>query len=417
MSEQSNPPKDERSALFKGKTPRKALIGIGLMVAAVIGVLAFYTQSQQTALADAEARAAKAEKDVQLSKGSKGVDLDKLIRDQEEAARDAAARAEADKTRRNDLTPAAPGMTADAAAAQLASETAIDQVFTSPVFKQGITKPKDVGNASANAAGMAGMVTPAQMLQQQDAAAQMTMANANAQAAALLERQSAPPQSLSSPDRDLNFLARTQVQADKGGGFARSGFVGRAGRCTLTPPHHIPVLTMEGLNSDRPGTAALVVDEDVYDSVKGDCLMIPKGSTIVAPYSSDIQVGQESILVAATELRLPNGKQVPLHGAQGADQDGMAGFSGDVNTHFLKIFGTSFVTAILLRRFSNNDSSTTQGPLGTTQVGSTGGQVAAQTAQSVLNRYQSIPTTITVKPGARFMIKVNNDIQLEPYRD
>ena len=52
------------------------------------------------------------------------------------------------------------------------------------------------------------------------------------------------------------------------------------------------------------------------------------------------------------------------------------------------------------------------------QVGGTAGQVAAQTSQSILGRYQNIPPTITTGPGERrFMIKVNRDIHLEPYRD
>jgi len=51
-------------------------------------------------------------------------------------------------------------------------------------------------------------------------------------------------------------------------------------------------------------------------------------------------------------------------------------------------------------------------------VGSTAGQVAATTAQSVLERYKNIPPTITDDPGQRrFMLKVNRDIVLEPYRD
>jgi hypothetical protein len=32
--------------------------------------------------------------------------------------------------------------------------------------------------------------------------------------------------------------------------------------CVLSPPHHIPVLSIEGLNSDRPGTASLIVEKD-----------------------------------------------------------------------------------------------------------------------------------------------------------
>ena len=72
---------------------------------------------------------------------------------------------------------------------------------------------------------------------------------------------------------------------------------------------------------------------------------------------------------------------------------------------------------MLLGAFDKNGvSSTTSGPYGVTQVGSTAGQVAAQTSQSILSRYQSIPPTIKVAPGKRGMIKVNRNIHLEPYR-
>jgi type IV secretion system protein TrbI len=260
-------------------------------------------------------------------------------------------------------------------------------------------------------------VTPQQMALQQLAAQQAAAGNADAQAKAIAAAMGQGGMASSSGERDLQFIKDAKAQSASGEGFLSAGFVGQSGSCTLSPPHHIGVLVMEGENSDRPGSAALMVEQDIYDSVTGTCLMIPKGTMITAPYQSDIKVGQESILVAATEMRLPNGKQVPLYGAQGADQNGYAGFSGDVNNHFWKIFGASFLTAVLLNHFSSSDTtSTTTGPLGVTQVGNTAGQVAAQTSQSILNRYQNIPPTITIKPGQRFMIKVNRDIHLEAYR-
>jgi type IV secretion system protein VirB10 len=268
-----------------------------------------------------------------------------------------------------------------------------------------------------------GILTPAQVAAQQAAAQQAAVGSTGDRVSAALaaagfggQQQSARP--YSSQDHDSSFIRNVSAQSGSDQDFARAGFVGQARGCVLSPPHHIGVLSTERLNSDRPGTASLMVEKDVYDSIRGDCLMIPRGSFITAPYSSDIQPGQESILVAATELRLPNGKHVPLFGAQGADGDGSAGFSGDVNNHFFKIFGTSFLVAILLRKYDNSDATTTTGPLGVTQVSSTGGQVAAQTAQSILERYKNIPPTITSDPGQRrFMLKVNRDIVLEPYRD
>ena len=231
---------------------------------------------------------------------------------------------------------------------------------------------------------------------------------ADAMALALAKQGQAPE------DRDRVFLKETAGQ----GGIEQTTFNGRSRGCTLTPPHNIHVKTVEGLNSDKPGRVALMVDEDVYDSLRGDCLVIPKGSFINGAYSADIKVGQERLLVASTSLRLPNGKSVPMNGMQGADPNGYAGFSGDVNNHFLAIFGAGFITAILLKTFDNGaTTSTTASPIGITTTGTTAGQVAAATAQAVLQRNLNIPPTITVPPGQKFLVQVTQDIVMEPYHD
>jgi type IV secretion system protein VirB10 len=107
-----------------------------------------------------------------------------------------------------------------------------------------------------------------------------------------------------------------------------------------------------------------------------------------------------------------------MNGMHGADENGYAGFSGDVNNHFLTIFGAGFVTAVLLATFDKNaTTATTATPNGVTTFGSTAGQVAATTAQSVLQRNQNIPPTITVPPGQKFLVQVTQDIVMEPYHD
>lgn len=413
-------PDDEQAAIIRGKSPRNALIAIGAFVALIIGAIGFYYQVKASDEADEEARLQKAAKTAAVvDKSADHSDVDKIIADQQAAARRIAA-----SEARPASAPAGhdkPGLSADGFSgerdtSELAASTKADNVFTSPIFPAGV-KVKDQP-ATQLPQGLAGLPTPQQIALQQAAAQQAAAAQAAALASGLAQSGApAPAPIATSQDRDMRFL-KAAANANAEGDFPSTGFVGQSHGCTLSPPHHIPVLAIEGLNSDRAGTASLLVYEDVYDSIRGDCLMIPKGSTIVAPYSSDIQPGQERTLVAATELRLPNGKHVPLYGAQGADADGTSGFSGDVNNHFIQIYGTSFLTAILLRRFDGGDATTTSGPLGVTQVGSTAGQVAATTSQSVLSRYQNIPPTITDEPGKqRFMVKVNRDIHLEPYRE
>jgi len=423
MAQPNQQPGGEHAAIVKGKSPRNAILAVGAVAAVVIASIGFYYQLKQSNQVAEEAKLQRKERESAAvhKEVSTNDDVDKIIQDQIAAAKrqEAAARAASavsaeapHQTVRPSLT--AQGFMADpVGSADLAQKSAQDNIYDSPIFKPGV-KVQD--QTAQQPTRFAGVPTPEQVAQEQADAQRVAMNAAAAQAQALAAK-AGQGSVQTTQQHDTQFINDAKAQSTSGEGFLAAGFVGQSRGCTLSPPGRIQVETIEGLNSDRPGTADLVVEQDVYDSLGNGCLMIPKGSTIVAPYSSDIQPGQESILVAGTELRLPNGRHVSLFGAQGADADGTSGFSGDVNNHFLKIYGTSFLTAILLGAFDKGSTTaTTTNPLGVTQVGSTAGQVAATTAQSVLSRYQNIPPTISVKPGQRFMIKVNRDITLEPYR-
>ena len=197
----------------------------------------------------------------------------------------------------------------------------------------------------------------------------------------------------------------------------RTSFDGKLPKCTLSRGFIIPANFVGGLNSDKPGEFRASVSQDVYDTVKGDCKIIPAGTTLVGIYSADIAVGQERLLTAFVRMQLPNGKTVPLLGMQGADPDGTAGNTGDVNNHFLKIFGGALVIGALSLRFNDNPTTTTVGPAGLVAYGNAAGQVATQTAQTILNRNQNIRPTISTEPGQKMMVQVKHDIVLEPYRD
>ncbi|NIE81920.1 MULTISPECIES: TrbI/VirB10 family protein [unclassified Burkholderia] len=422
MAKQTDPTSPEERALFKGKVPRNVMIAVGAIAALVVGALGFYTQTVQADKAEAEALQAKRQRAadaVDKGNGNK-TDVDTIIEQQQAEARRRAAEAAAAASAAAAANAKKPTLSADAvmptaSTADLKAANDQDSIYVSPIFRAGV-KVKESQPQPPQTPN--GIVSPQQMLLQQAAAQDAAMKDATAQAA-LASRSAQAAGPMTTQQRDNAFMHDVAQLSEGDKDFARTGFVGHSRGCTLSPPAKIPVLSNEALNSDRPGTASLIVESDVYaNNGDGRCLVIPWGTTIVAPYSSDVQPGQETILVAGAEMRLPNGKHVPLYGAQGANGDGTAGFGGDVNNHFLKIYSTSFLTAILVRAFSNNDQSTTTGPLGVTQVGSTGGQIAAQTAQSVLDRYKNIPPTVSSKPGEKhFMMKINRDMVLEPYRE
>ncbi|WDD90285.1 TrbI/VirB10 family protein (plasmid) [Burkholderia sp. FERM BP-3421] len=422
MQQQKDPSNPQEKALLKGKVPRNVIVAVGAVAAVAIGGLGFYTQTVQTDKAEAEALKGKRERAAEsVGQGpADKADVDKIIAEQQAEARRRAAEAAASASAAAARDAKKPALSADAMlpsekTTEVQASTEQDNIYVSPVFRAGL-KLKD--GPTQPQQPPPGVISPQQMMLQQAAAQDAAMKDAAAQAA-LVARGGQAAGSTTTQQRDNAFMHDVAQMNDGDRDFARASFVGQSRGCTLSPPAKIPVLSNEALNSDRPGTASLIVETDVYaNNGDGRCLLIPWGTTIVAPYSSDIQPGQESILVAGAEMRLPNGKHVPLYGAQGADGDGAAGFSGHVNSHFWKIYSTSFLTAILVRSFSNGDQTTTSGPLGVTQVGSTAGQIAAQTTQSVLSRYQNIPPTVTSAPGERhFMMKINRDLVLEKYRD
>ncbi|WP_175958065.1 TrbI/VirB10 family protein [Burkholderia sp. BCC0405] len=421
MAKHTDPTSPEEKALFKGKVPRNVMIAVGSIAALAIGALGFYTQTVEANKAEADALKAKRERAAEAVDKSNGnkADVDKIIEEQQAEARRRAAEAAAAASAAAAANAKKPTLSADAvlpsaSTAELKAANDQDSIYVSPIFRAGV-KVKESQPQQPQLPN--GIISPQQMLLQQAAAQDAAMKDATAQAA-LASRGGQVAGPMTTQQRDNAFLHDVAKISEGDKDFPRSGFVGQSTGCTLSPPAKIPVLSNEELNSDRPGTASLTVETDVYaNNGDGRCLVIPWGTTIVAPYSSDIEPGQESILVAGAEMRLPNGKHVPLYGAQGADGNGAAGFSGHVNNHFWKIYSTSFLTAILVKKFSGGDQSTTTGPLGVTQVGSTGGQIAAQTAQSVLDRYKNIPPTINSSPGERhFMLKINRDMVLEPYR-
>ena len=352
-------PSAEQEALVKGKTPRNAIMSIGILAAVVIGGLGFYYQLQATNKADEDARIKKATR-AEVEHGSAHCREQQRHRpDDPSAARRSGvggcracrirssgseARRQADADRRR-LPGRSQRLRHGHARAFPASGARRDLYVL--YFKQA---------GASRSANQATGALPAGVPSLDEVRAARNAAGANtpdAMALALAKQGQAPE------DRDRAFLRDAASQ----GGIERTTFNGRSTGCTLTPPHVIHVKTVEGLNSDKPGRVSLMVDEDVYDSLRGDCLMIPKGAFINGMYSADIKVGQERLLVASTSLRLPNGKSVPLNGMQGADQNGYAGFSGDVNNHFLKIFGAGFITAILLRAFdSSSQTATTATP-------------------------------------------------------
>lgn len=179
----------------------------------------------------------------------------------------------------------------------------------------------------------------------------------------------------------------------------------------------VRAVLLTGLDTDNPGRVKAMVTSDIYDSVSGRVLMIPKGSTLTGSYNHDVKVGQARVLIAITRLIRPDGSWIDLSGTTGNEMDGTSGLESDVNNHFWKIFSSAMVVgaATLLLDKSQQNVTVSQG-LGTTQLG---GTIFAQTLQQVvaglLSRNKNIPPTLTRTGGTEFIFMVRNDLALTQY--
>jgi type IV secretion system protein VirB10 len=227
-------PSAEQEALVKGKTPRNAIMSIGILAAVVIGGLGFYYELQATSKADEEARLKKATalKSSTEAPAANSNDIDQMIRQQREAAAaEAAARAASDAAAAQ-KAPVKPMLTgADfkdevdkgGDTRDLSRRAAQDAIYTASVFKQ--------AGSSRNATQAAGLLPAGVPSLEGVRAARAAAGSAGADALALaLAKQGQAPE-----DRDRAFLNDAAAR----GGIERTTFNGRSTGCTLTPPHTI----------------------------------------------------------------------------------------------------------------------------------------------------------------------------------
>ncbi|WP_335668726.1 TrbI/VirB10 family protein [Burkholderia pseudomallei] len=177
----------------------------------------------------------------------------------------------------------------------------------------------------------------------------------------------------------------------------------------------IPSIILQGAKSDMPGTFRAMVDRDIYDSIDGSCKLIPKGTRILGRTSN---VGQDLMLMAATRMIFRHAS-MRLDGLSGNDPDGEAGVSADVNNHFFKIFGSTFLiagVAAWIGHNQNQSSGTTINVNGgvSTDLSSAAAQSLSQTTQTILQRNMNIQPTLKLKPGQRITFITQRDMMLPP---
>ncbi len=181
----------------------------------------------------------------------------------------------------------------------------------------------------------------------------------------------------------------------------------------------IPGTMLTSINSSLPGNIVAQVSDNVYDTVTGQFVLIPKGSKLIGQYDSQVAYGQERILVAFTRVIRPDGSSILLDKLAGTDAAGNAGVMGDVDNHWSKILGAAVVSTVLsMGAGAVADNSGTQNAnYQNSAQGALGGASAgiSQTGQQLTGKAINIQPTLTIPAGYSFDMIVNKDIILSPY--
>ena len=109
----------------------------------------------------------------------------------------------------------------------------------------------------------------------------------------------------------------------------------------------LPAVLISGINSDLPGPILAQVSQNVPDSASGRAVLIPQGSRLIGAYQNASSYGQQRVQIAWQRLIFPNTTSMNLPMMPGADQSGYAGFSDQVDQHYLATFGTAAVMSLI----------------------------------------------------------------------
>lgn len=175
-----------------------------------------------------------------------------------------------------------------------------------------------------------------------------------------------------------------------------------------------------GINSELPGQITAIVTSDIYDSVKGRYLLIPRGTKVIGMYSSDVKMNAQRLFAGFSRLIFPDGSSLNLGAMPGQSLDGYAGIDANVDTHFLKNLLSGFLISTIQSTqeitadeyiYSKDHSSFVK------RSSKNFVDNVADSSSKTLTESINFSPTLDVEPGFMFSIAITKDIYFKgPYK-
>jgi type IV secretory pathway VirB10-like protein len=182
----------------------------------------------------------------------------------------------------------------------------------------------------------------------------------------------------------------------------------------------IPAVLITGVNTSLAGTVVAQSRFNIYDSMTGKYLLIPRGSRIIGEYDARVSYGQRRVLLTFTRIIRPDGSSILIGKPTSADIQGAAGMDGKVDNHWGKILAAATLSTILsvgAGVVSDNSGSDNVNYRSSKQNAMLGASSSiSQIGANIANRALDIQPTITLNSGYQFNIIVRRDMVLSPYQ-
>lgn len=171
----------------------------------------------------------------------------------------------------------------------------------------------------------------------------------------------------------------------------------------LLPGTFIDCILQTRIVTNVPGLTTCMVSRDVY-SASGRRVLVPRGTTVVGEYRTDLARGSQRIYVTWNRLFMPSGVTIEL-ASPAVDGTGAAGLAGVVDDKFAQRFGGALLLSVLGDATSYMLARATDARHGV-NVNLTAAGTMNSLAASALNNTINIPPTLYKNHGDQIGILV-----------
>ncbi|GAA8494818.1 hypothetical protein KKKH51_08310 [Helicobacter pylori] len=198
---------------------------------------------------------------------------------------------------------------------------------------------------------------------------------------------------------------------------------------TITADRMIPAFLITPISSQIAGKVTAQVESDIFGSM-GRAVLIPKGSKVIGYYNNDNQIGQYRLNIAWTRIITPQGINIMLTNARGADVKGYNGLVGKYISRNFQRYGIPLLTntlsnglligvtsALANQQNKKGNGNPFFGDYLLMQLTRNTGMGINQVINQMLRQYGAQNPIIIIREGSRVFITPNLDIFIPKPKD